>query len=151
MTEICAALVVLTNLWGTVSVDLDGHPVPSDATELRLVGQGIMDLSGLQRLTMLKSLDLSVNSIQNIYPLVFSDCRSTITSLNLSNNLISDITPLSMMSAVEYLDLSYNSISSLQPLMGLSTLRSLRLSGNPLSIQDINMLCFALPECEVVF
>lgn len=29
MTEICAALVVLTNLWGTVSVDLDGGRVVS--------------------------------------------------------------------------------------------------------------------------
>ena len=29
MTEICAAFVVLTNLWGTVSVDLDGGRVVS--------------------------------------------------------------------------------------------------------------------------
>jgi Leucine-rich repeat (LRR) protein len=56
-----------------------------------------------------------------------------------------------MLSAIETLDLSYNQISSLQPLMTLHTLKSLRLSGNPLSIQDINMLCFALPECEVIF
>jgi len=71
--------------------------------------------------------------------------------VNLSYNLISDITPLSMLSSVEYLDLSNNQISSLQPLMMLTTLKSLRLSGNPLSMQDINMLCFALPECEVIF
>ncbi len=135
----------------SVNIDFAGRSVPSDATELRMTGQGIMDISGLQRLPMIQSLDLSANLIQNIYPLVFSDCRSTIKSLNLSNNLISDVTPLSMLSSVEYLDLSNNQISSLQPLMTLSTLRSLRLSGNPLSMQDINMLCFALPECEVVF
>ena len=56
-----------------------------------------------------------------------------------------------MLSAVDTLDLSNNQISSLQALMTLSTLRHLRLTGNPLSLQDINMLCFALPECEVIF
>ena len=135
----------------SVNIDFAGRSVPSDTTELRLTGQGIMDISGVQRLPELRTLDLSANLIQNIYPLVFSDCRSTITNLNLSNNLISDITPLSMLSAVDTLDLSYNQISSLQALMTLSTLRSLRLTGNPLSLQDINMLCFALPECEVIF
>ena len=135
----------------SVNIDFAGRSVPSDTTELRLTGQGIMDISGVQRLPELRTLDLSANLIQNIYPLVFSDCRSTITNLNLSNNLISDITPLSMLSAADTLDLSYNQISSLQALMTLSTLRSLRLTGNPLSLQDINMLCFALPECEVIF
>ena len=135
----------------SVNVDFAGRSVPSDATELRMTGQGIMDISGLQRLPMLQDLDLSANMIQNIYPIVFSDCRSTLRTVNLSYNLISDITPLSMLSSVEYLDLSNNQISSLQPLMMLTTLKSLRLSGNPLSMQDINMLCFALPECEVIF
>ena len=135
----------------SVNIDFAGRSVPSDTTELRINGQGIMDISGVQRLPELRTLDLSANLIQNIYPLVFSDCRSTITNLNLSNNLISDITPLSMLSAVDTLDLSNNQISSLQALMTLSTLRHLRLTGNPLSLQDINMLCFVLPECEVIF
>ena len=135
----------------SVNIDFDGRTVPSDATDLRITGQGITDISAVQKLSELRSLDLSANSISNIYPLIFSDCRSTLKSLNLSYNIVSDITPLSMLTSVEVLDLSYNQISSLQPLMSLTTLRSLRLSGNPLSIQDINMLCFALPECEVIF
>ena len=135
----------------SVNIDFDGRSVPSDTTDLRLVGQGIVDISGVQRLPELRNLDLSANMINNIYPLIFSDCRSTLQSVNLSNNAISDITPLSMLSAVESLDLSYNQISSLQPLMALTTLKSLRLTGNPLSIQDINMFCFTMPECEVIF
>ena len=135
----------------SINIDFDGRTVPSDATDLRITGQGITDISAVQKLSELRSLDLSANSISNIYPLIFSDCRSTLKSLNLSYNIVSDITPLSMLTSVEVLDLSYNQISSLQPLMSLTTLRSLRLSGNPLSIQDINMLCFALPECEVIF
>jgi Leucine-rich repeat (LRR) protein len=56
-----------------------------------------------------------------------------------------------MLSHIETLDLAYNQISSLQPLMTLSTLKSLRLTGNPLSIQEINMLCYVLPDCEVIY
>jgi Leucine Rich Repeat. len=135
----------------SVSVNFDGHLVSSDTADLRLIGQNIVDISGIQQLGELRSVDLSANMISNLYPLIFADCRRTITSLNLSYNGLSDLTPLSMLTCIESLDLSYNRISSLQPLMTLTTLRSLRLSGNPLSMQDINTLCFALPDCEVIF
>ena len=65
--------------------------------------------------------------------------------------MISDLTPLSMLSSIEYLDLSYNQLTSLQALMTLNTLRSLRITGNPLSVAEINALCFALPECQVIY
>ena len=135
----------------TVSISFDGHMVPNNTTELRIAGQNVADISAVQMLPELRSLDLSMNSISNLYPLIFSDCRDKLTYLNLSGNAISDLTPLSMLSSIETLDLSYNQISSLQPLMSLTTLKSLRLSGNPLSIQDINLLCFSLPQCEVIF
>ena len=133
------------------NIDFDGCPVPIDASELRLVGQNISDISGIQMLTQLRSADLSVNRVTNLYPLYFSDCRYTITSLNLSYNGLSDLTPLSMLTSIEYLDLSYNQITSLQALMTLSTLRSLRLTGNPLSMEEISLLCLMLPNCEVIF
>ncbi len=135
----------------SVQVDFGGRPVMSDTSSLRLVGQSVWDISPIQQLNNLQTVDLSVNQISNIYPLVFADCRYTITSLNLSYNELSDITPLSMLGAIQSLDLSYNQISSLQPLMGLTSLRSLRLSGNPLTMNDISALCLALPECNVVF
>ena len=134
-----------------VSISFDGHMVPNNTTELRIAGQNVTDISAVQLLPELRSLDLSMNSISNLYPLIFSDSRDKLTYLNLSGNAISDLTPLSMLSSIETLDLSYNQISSLQPLMSLTTLKSLRLSGNPLSIQDINLLCFSLPSCEVIF
>ena len=135
----------------SVDVFFDGHMVPGDATSLRIIGQGITDISGVQQLGSLQTVDLSVNQISNIYPLVFADCRYSITSLNLSYNALTDITPLSMLTNIEELDLSYNQIGSLQPLMGLTTLRTLRISGNPLTINDINALCMALPECNVIY
>ena len=115
------------------------------------MGQNITDISGVQQLNDLKYVDLSVNMISNIYPFVFADCRYTVTSLNLSYNNLSDLTPLSMMPNLQELDLSFNQISSLQPLMNLTNLRTLRLSGNPLSVMEINALAYALPNCEVVF
>jgi len=108
-------------------------------------------VSAVQQLNELRTVDLSVNMISNIYPFIYADCRYTVTSLNLSYNNLTDLTPLSMMPNLQTLDLSYNQIGSLQALMNLTNLRSLRLSGNPLSITDINALCYALPNCEVVF
>ena len=135
----------------SVDIYFDGRLVPNDATTLRIIGQGITDISSIQMLGNLREIDLSVNQISNIYPLVFADCRYSVTSLNLSYNVLSDVTPLSMLTNIENLDLSYNQISSLQPLMGLTSLRTLRISGNPLSLEDINSLCMALPECNVIF
>ena len=135
----------------SVDVNIGGRPVSSDTEDLRLVGQNISDISGIQQLPALKRVDLSVNNISNIYPLIFADCRDNITSLNLSSNMISDLTPLAMLSSIEYLDLSYNQITSLQALMMLNTLRSIRITGNPLSVAEINALCFALPECQVIY
>ena len=135
----------------TVNISFDGRLVPNDSTELRLSGQNITDISGVQQLNELKYVDLSVNMISNIYPFIFADCRYTVTSLNLSYNNLSDLTPLSMMPNLQELDLSYNQISSLQALMNLTNLRTLRLSGNPLSIMEINTLAYALPNCEVIF
>jgi Leucine-rich repeat (LRR) protein len=132
-------------------VDFDGRMVPSDTRELRLAGQNITDITGVQNLNELQTVDLSVNMISNIYPFIFADCRYTVTNLNLSYNNLSDLTPLSMMPNLQELDLSFNQISSLQPLMNLTNLRSLRLSGNPLSVMEINALAYALPNCEVVF
>lgn len=135
----------------SADVDIGGFSVQADTTELRLIGQNISDISGIQQLTQLWSLDLSVNQVTNLYPLYYSDCRYTLNTLNLSYNGLSDLTPLSMLTAIETMDLSFNQISSLQPLMNLSTLRSLRLTGNPLSREEINLLCLYLPDCEVIF
>ncbi len=133
------------------NVGFDGRTVPSDTTELHLAGQNITDITAVQQLNELQTVDLSVNMISNIYPFIFADCRYTVTNLNLSYNNLSDLTPLSMMPNLQTLDLSYNQISSLQALMNLTNLRSLRLTGNPLSITDVNALCYALPNCEVIF
>lgn len=133
------------------SIEIDGQIVPSDATTLDLSGRGISDLSNLQRLSSLQVLDLSYNSISNLYPLEQTDSRYSIVTLNLGRNYISDLTPISRMTKLETLDLSYNNISILQPLMAMTDLRTVVLTGNPLSWEDVDALRAALPACDVIF
>ena len=132
------------------NIDIDGQQVLSTATELDLSGCGISDIAGLARLPSLEKLNLSRNSISNLYILQLTESRRTIRELNLSGNLIEDITPLASLTGVEVLDLSNNSISSELPLMNLKTLKTLYLGGNLLTEQQIDNLQNALLECEII-
>ena len=132
------------------SIEVDGHTVLSNAKELNLSGTGISDLTGLAKLNELEKVDLSRNSISNIYILEFTASRYTIKELNLSGNLIEDITPLASLQAVEVLDLSNNMISSETPLMNLKNLKTLYLGGNLLSERQIDALQNALLDCEII-
>lgn len=132
------------------SIDIDGHPVLSTATELSLSGTGIEDISALSQIPALEKVDLSRNSISNLYILQLTNSRFTIRELNLSGNLIEDITPLASLTAVEVLDLSNNQISSELPLMNLKSLKTLYLGGNLLTERQIDDLQNALLNCEII-
>ena len=132
-------------------VDLGGQAVLSDSAMLSLPGMQISDISGIQKLSSLEVVDLSSNLISNIYPLELSNSRFSITSLSLRDNLIQDLTPISTLTRIETLDLSNNDISSVLPLMSLSSLRTLILTGNPLSSEEIALLRSALVDCDVIF
>ena len=132
-------------------VDFDGHAVQTDAVELSLPGQAIMDLSALMQLDYLETADLSGNLISNLYPLESADCRFGLKYMDLSHNSISDATPLASLMNIEELDLSYNSISSELPFMRLYTLRVLDLTGNPLTSAQVDTIRSSLVDCEVIF
>lgn len=133
------------------NVDFDGHAVQTEARELSLPGQAIVDMSTLQRLNRLESIDLSGNQISNIYPLENAECRFNLRYVDLSHNEISDATPVSHLINCEHLDLSYNSISSELPFMLLYSLRYLDLSGNPLTEEQVDTLRNTLVDCEIIF
>ena len=132
-------------------VDLDGEEVLSDAVMLDLAGMHISNIENIQKLAGLEVVDLSRNQISNLYPLQYSDSRFTITSLSLRDNLIQDLTPVSLLTQIETLDLANNDISSLQPLVSLSTLRTLVLTGNPLSEEEVQTLRSVLVDCDIIF
>ena len=132
-------------------VDLDGEEVLSDSTVLNLSGMNIANIENIQRLSNLEAVDLSGNLISNLYPLQYTDSRFTIISLSLRDNLIEDLTPIARLTQIETLDLANNDISSLQPLFSLSTLRTLILTGNPLSEEEVQALRNTLLDCDIIY
>jgi internalin A len=101
-----------------------------------------LDLSGncldeeqedLLHLKSIKTLNLSLNHILNIYPLPLS-----LEFLNLSCNHIQDLKPLSILNRLKRLDLSCNLISNIEPLQYLKSLKTLLLGYNLL--QDLQVL-----------
>ena len=84
-------------------------------------------------MTNLTWLSLSNNSISDISPLAR---LTTLTGLSLRNNPISDISALAGLSNLKRLFLTGNAISDLSPLTGLINLIDLDLGGN--SVSDIS-------------
>mgnify|MGYP000197477477 CR=1 FL=1 len=78
------------------------------------------------------NLDLSALRLQRI-PEEIEKLGSQLTELDLSNNQLIDIKPLSGLSQLTELDLSGNQLDSISPLSGLSQLNQLGLSYNQLS------------------
>ena len=98
----------------------------ANLTVLRALFANITDLTGLEHATNLTELYLSDNSISDISPLAGFNGWSN----------ISDLSPLKGLNNLISLELSDNSISDISPLAGLTNLRILGLSGN--SISDIS-------------
>jgi internalin A len=96
-----------------------------------------------QTLTKLTSLDLGENEISDIKPL---SNLTKLTSLSLWGNQISDIKPLSNLTNLTSLHLSGNQISDIKPLSNLTNLTFLGLAKNPLTSKQ----CPLKPEsiCE---
>ena len=147
LARIGSCALIHSKLYSTV--DLDGHPVKGNATELELVAAGISDVSALGQLPCLETLRLSKNSINDIYIFQYTDSRFTLKTLDLSGNYIADITPVSFVVGLEYLDISNNSINSVLPLMTMTSLKELYLSGNPLSDEQVEQLRNTLINCKI--
>ena len=110
----------------------------STITSLDLRGKSINSLKvgDFSGLTSLKWLYLTDNSISDISPLAN---LNSLTSLTLGHNSISDISPLANLNDLVFLDLENNSISNIITLSHLTSLRGLDLSDN-YSISNIAFL-----------
>ena len=99
-------------------------------------------VKGLTSLT-LNNCGLSSESAKSIYAL------SSLSSLDLSGNGISDISQISAMTGLRNLNLSENLITDISPLANLINLKSLNLSNN--KIYDLNPLSnvTALSELDI--
>ena len=107
-------------------------------TTLQAKGYGIEDLTGLEHAQNLYTLRLSDNNISDISPLAELKNVQSLRSLTLSHNNISDISPLAELTQVGYLHLDNNNISDISPLAELKKLDYLHLDNN--NISDISPL-----------
>ena len=83
-----------------------------------------------QKLSSLTTLDLNNNQISDIKPL---ESLTNLTWLDLDNNQISDIKPLQSLTNLTWLSLRNNQISDIKPLESLTNLTVLVLSNNKIS------------------
>ncbi len=117
-------------------LDLSGNPLESLAplsgltglTKLTLANCGVQELSFLESLGVLTDLNLRGNRVQDLSPL--KRLSFTLSQLDLSDNAIQSLGPLSGLKALSFLYLSGNQITDPGPLVALSGLRALNLSGN---------------------
>ncbi len=132
-------------------VDVAGVSIKQNATELDLSGMSISDISGMGNLGVLETVKLNKNNISNIYIFQYTNSWATMKYLDLSSNAIEDITAIACLKNLETLNLADNKVNSVQPLMNLWNLRSLNLSGNPLTDEQIKTLGDSLTNCEIIF
>ncbi len=106
--------------------------VLDDIDTLDASQHAIGDLSGIGRLTALRSLTLGANALADLAQLSDLDA---LQFLDLSDNQIQDLAPLTGLNRLSALDLSGNQVADLQPLAGLGQLTYLDLDDN--LIRDI--------------
>ncbi|EKS8444446.1 leucine-rich repeat domain-containing protein [Listeria monocytogenes] len=124
--------------WGGYGIaDLSGMENLSNLTSVYMTLIPGTDLSPLMNLLNLKNLFLFNAGISDLSPFTNANLPN-LEVLDLSGNQISDITPLSNLTNLSSLYLNNNQISDISPLSNLTDLVDLTLQGNQIS--DISSL-----------
>ena len=104
----------------------------SHVVELNLSLQGLTQISGLEALPALRSLNAAFNKLED--DLTFATpCAATLHRLNVSHNGLISLRGAESLGALEVLKCSDNSITSLAPLARCRSLTTLWTFRNPLS------------------
>lgn len=117
-----------TRFFGRVS-SIEGLQFAVNLSELSLVGEDVSDFSPIANLSSLKVLNLSSSGITDLTVLELT----SLASLDVSEGVINDLTPLENLTNLSDLNLGLNFITDLTPLEALTNLTSLNLAANPLS------------------
>lgn len=123
----------------------------SDLTELTyldLSGNGIEDLSGIEKLKKLEHLSLSRNLITDVSPLA---ALPELKYLNLSENKIDSALPLLVLNNVELVTLADNPIQSELPVETLSAIRYVYIKKGQIKSALFDELRAQKPECAFLF
>jgi Leucine-rich repeat (LRR) protein len=105
--------------------------------ELELSSSDVNDLEGVQFCIHARTIDVSDNRISDLSPLIG---LNDLEELNLADNQVGIIDELSYLKGLKNLLLSNNYISDISPLFELKNLEYVELSGNNIDIEQINQL-----------
>jgi Leucine-rich repeat (LRR) protein len=108
-----------------------------DIEEFELSSSDIKDLDGVEFCINAKTIDVSNNRITDLTPLMG---LKNLEELNLSDNQIGYIDCLSNLENLKSLLISNNYIEDISPLFELEKLEFVELSGNKIDIEQINKL-----------
>lgn len=108
-----------------------------DMNEVELSESEISDLEGIEYCIHTLSMDLSGNLITDLSPMAG---LSRLQELNLSNNRLSYIDAISNLQQLKSLDLSNNSIDDISPLLEIGALEYVDLTGNKIPPDQLNEL-----------
>ena len=138
-------LTPITGLKRLTSLDLNNNQIDdltpiTGMTRLKVLNldrNPILDFTPLTTLTRLHALSLNQTNISNTNPIVGVISKlSSLRSLYLNHNQISDITPLTGLTELRELSLRNNQISDVSPLSEFVNLRELHLEGNPIKDRE---------------
>lgn len=101
-------------------------------------------IAALPALTQLTLANCGLGNIENL-------STAKLTYLDLSNNAIRDLSPLSFMSTLSDVNLSFNAIKNLNALSALTGMKVLDVSGNSLSSMRPLASCVNLQELNVAY
>ena len=110
--------------------------------ELNLSNCSLSTLSGLEGAESLEILDVSNNTIRNLEPLSGS---TALTELYLQHNAVTDLSVVGKLPGLTVLDVSYNALTGIAPLTGNLRLTKLNAANN--QIQDVSAAA-SLPMLE---
>ena len=129
-------------------VTIAGEKHKTNETTLALDNRNLTNLAvnEVTQLYALSNLSMAGNSITDISPL---SSLGGLTTLNLSNNQISDISSLVSLSSLRTLYLDNNPITDITPLYSLTSLTSLSIQGIPITVEQLQSLSYALPDCTI--
>ena len=122
------------------------YDVETTSLDLSKKGAGSAALKDIAKLTVLTSLKLSDNKIDE---LDFLTPLKKLTSLDLSNNKISDITPLKKLSSLRTLHLDGNEIKDFSPLYDIDSLSMLTIGQMDISASQLKELKAKFPNCII--
>jgi len=130
-------------MYGKTTVEFPSYYL-EDLEEFELSGSEINDLDGVQYCKHITVLDLSGNMISDI-SLLWG--LSQLEEINLADNRLEDIDTLSHLSNLRVVDLSNNAIRDISPLMSLDKLEYVDLTGtkvNRKQISELESLCVTI-------